>query len=143
MLVREYHTDIIIDAPIQNVWTYLTDFPTYPEWNPVLGWMKGDFQVDGRIQMFVKPLGRSFYATLKSFKSPEAMAWVGVQVAPWFLSGEHYYRLESLSDTSTQLFHGEYFRGLASVFIKRTTLAEMEETFVQHNQLLKERVEHG
>ena len=143
MLVREYHTNIVIDAPIQEVWAYLTDFSTYPEWNPVLGWIKGDFQVNGQIEMFVKPLNRSFYATLKNFKSPKALAWVGVQVAPWVLSGEHYYRLESLNATSTRLSHGEYFRGVASVFIKRKTLQEMEEAFVQHNQLLKERVEHG
>ncbi|NET51393.1 MAG: SRPBCC domain-containing protein, partial [Merismopedia sp. SIO2A8] len=33
MLVRDYHTDIVINAPIQEVWAHLTDFSTYPEWN--------------------------------------------------------------------------------------------------------------
>ena len=143
LLKKQYHTEIVVNAPVEKVWRALTDFSAYPEWNPLVGWLTGDFSPDGRIQMFIKPLDRSFEATLKRVREYEEFTWIGVQVAPWFLSGEHYYRLEKLNDTSTRLLHGECFRGLGSAFIRKPVLRRMEDTFAQHNLLLKERVENA
>jgi hypothetical protein len=66
-----------------------------------------------------------------------------VQFAPWFLSGEHYYRLEPVDARTTRLVHGEYFRGLGSAFIGAALLKTMEDTFYRHNRRLKERLEGG
>jgi hypothetical protein len=63
--VKEYHTNIVIKAPVGAVWKALTNFSAYPEWNPLVGWLKGDIRANGQIQMFIKPLNRSFTATLK------------------------------------------------------------------------------
>ncbi len=32
--MKEIHTEIEINAPAGKVWRVLTDFPSYPEWNP-------------------------------------------------------------------------------------------------------------
>ncbi|WP_017327313.1 SRPBCC domain-containing protein [Synechococcus sp. PCC 7336] len=141
--MKEYRTEIAINASAERVWRVLTDFSAYPEWNPLVGWLEGDLRPEGRIQMFIKPLDRSFHATLKRFQENREMTWVGVRFASWFLSGEHYYRLEITSSNSTQLLHGECFRGAGSGFIRKPMLQKMEDAFIQHNQLLKERVENG
>jgi hypothetical protein len=140
--MKEYHTEIIIDVPIDRVWKALTDFSAYPEWNPLVSWLKGDFRTDGQIAMFIIPLNRSFNATLKTVDRDKEFTWIGVEIAPWFLSGEHYYRLEQISDTSTRLLHGEYFRGVGSAFIDKSMLHNMKNAFIEHNLRLKERVEH-
>lgn len=140
--MKEYHINIVIKAPVGAVWKALTNFSAYPEWNPLVGWLKGDIRANGQIQMFIKPLNRSFTATLKRVEPDEELTWVGVQLASWIISGEHYYRLEALDRNSTRLSHGEYFRGLASAFIGKATLERMEAAFNRHNVLLKERVEH-
>ncbi len=140
--VKEYHTDIIVNAPVDRVWSVLTDFSAYPDWNPLVGWLQGDIRTDGKIHMFIKPLKRAFNATLKRVTPLEELTWVGIQFAPWFLAGEHYYRLEKLSDRSTRLWHGETFSGVGSAFISQSTLNEMLAAFKLHDTILKERVEN-
>jgi hypothetical protein len=141
--MKEYHTEIVVSASPEAVWTVLIDFSGYPEWNPLVGWLRGDFCRNGTIEMFIKPLNRSFHATIKQLQDDRAFSWVGVQGAKWFLSGEHYYRLERIDNNSTKLFHGEIFRGLGSFFISNSLLKKMEKAFHQHNQALKERVENA
>lgn len=141
--MKQYHTEIAIDAPVAKVWDVLVDFPAYPLWNPLVGWLTGDFAAGGRIRMFIKPLNSAFHATVTDIEEHRSFTWMGARGASWLLSGEHYYRLEQPDDYSTRLLHGEYFRGLGSEFIGRTTLRTMEEAFTQHNLSLKRRVEHG
>ncbi len=141
--MKEYHTDIIIKAPVASVWQALINVSSYPEWNPLVGWLKGDIITGGQIEMFIKPLDQSFEAKLTQVEENQSLRWVGVQFAPWILSGEHYYQLSSMDSGTTLLQHGEYFRGLGSLFIRKTILQKMEASFIQHNQLLKERIENG
>ena len=140
--MKEYHTEITIKDSIENVWNVLTDFEAYPEWNPLVEWLKGDFVTGGNIQVFIKPLNRAFKATLQKVEKNTEFTWIGVQIAPWIISGEHYYRLEKIDQDSTRLLHGEIFRGLISPLIGSSVLGKMEKTFHQHNQLLKRRIEN-
>jgi len=140
--MKQYHTEILLNAPVKKVWQVLTDFDRYPEWNPLVGWLKGDFRTGGSIQMFIKPLNSDFSATLKRVEVNKEFTWVGVRFASWILSGEHYYRLEKCDDNSTRLQHGEYFRGIGSSFISQALLKKIEDTFVQHNLKLKDIVEN-
>jgi hypothetical protein len=143
VLMKEYHTDIVINTAVEKVWETLVDFSAYPAWNPLVGWLRGDFKTGGQIKMFIKPLNHSFQATLTRVEQNKELTWVGIQFAAWWISGEHYYRLEKLSRDATRVLHGEYFRGLGSVFIGKSMLTKMLEAFKLHNLLLKERVENG
>lgn len=140
---REYHTEILIRAGRADVWRSLTDFGSYPEWNPLVRWLRGELRPGGEIRMFIAPLNRSFPARIQAFLENEEMTWVGTVISPWILSGEHYYRLRAENARTTRLLHGESFRGLASGFISRSVLRRMESAFVAHNWALKRRVEAG
>jgi hypothetical protein len=142
-LMKEYHTSIVVNSSVEKVWETLVDFSAYPAWNPLVGWLQGDFKTGGQIRMFIKPLNRSFQATLKRVEQHKEITWVGIQFAAWWISGEHYYRLEVLSSDATRLLHGEYFRGLGGAFIRKSMLSKMLDAFKLHNILLKERVENG
>ena len=141
--MKAYHTTIVINTSAAMVWDALTDFAAYPEWNPLVAWLRGDFATGGQIQLFITPLQRAFTARLTLVQPGQAFTWLGVQFAPWFLAGEHYYRLEPVDGHTTRLVHGEYFRGLGSAFISAALLTTMEDTFHRHNQRLKERLEGG
>ena len=34
--VKELHSEIEINAPVERVWEVLTDFASYPRWNPFI-----------------------------------------------------------------------------------------------------------
>lgn len=139
--MKEYHTSIEINAPVEKVWSVLTDFLFYPEWNPVVGKLEGLMQEGEKISTYIIPLAKTYFPVLLSYKINQELVWKGVQGANFLLAGKHYYKLEKLWDGSTRLFHGEYFSGLFSFFIQPELLNKMENAFILHNQLLKQRAE--
>lgn len=141
--MKQYHTSIEIHASVQKVWTILTDFSDYPNWNPLVSALTGDIKEGGVIKTTIVPLNNTFSAKLLSFKENKEIVWQGKMLATFILAGKHYYRLIQKEKQLTVLEHGEYFTGLFSSFISRKLLIKMEEAFVAHNEALKKRVENG
>lgn len=80
--MKQYRTEIVIQRSPEVVWAALIDFDSYPDWNPLVGWLKGDLAKGSKISMFIKPLDRSFKATLTSVAANQNLTWVGgVQIA--------------------------------------------------------------
>ncbi|NDJ61585.1 MAG: sulfatase-like hydrolase/transferase, partial [Chloroflexi bacterium] len=50
---RDYSASVDIDAPAQQVWDVVTDFKSYPSWNPLLSNVEGELTVGGKLR--VKP----------------------------------------------------------------------------------------
>ncbi|MFC2087063.1 SRPBCC family protein [Bacteroidota bacterium] len=40
--MRYLKTEIIIDAPAERIWSILTDFEKFPEWNPFIKSVQGE-----------------------------------------------------------------------------------------------------
>ena len=140
--MKQYHTSIAINASIEVVWKYLTDFASYPVWNPLVGKLEGDIKEGGTISTFIIPLGKTYRPILLSYKPKEELVWQGMQGAKFLMAGKHYYRLEKISDTETKMLHGEWFTGIFSWFIPESLLQKMENTFIEHNEILKHRIEN-
>ena len=139
--MKEYHTNIKINKPIKDVWVFLTDFESYPNWNPFVGELSGNIKEGETIKTRIIPLGKSYYPKILSFKKEEELIWQGKQGAMFLLAGKHYYKLRSIDINKTELLHGEYFTGLLSSFISKKLLKKMEKAFNDHNIALKQRVE--
>ena len=140
--MKEYHTKIRINRPVKQVWQFLTDFDQYPNWNPLVGKLEGDIREGGKIATTIVPLGKTYYPRVLSYKENQELVWQGVQGAKFLIAGRHYYRLDKIEEGVTELQHGEYFTGILSNFISRSLLQKMEDTFVLHNEELKEQLEH-
>ncbi|MCU0445846.1 MAG: SRPBCC domain-containing protein [Microscillaceae bacterium] len=139
--MKQYHTTIKINAPVEAVWQALTDFSAFPDWNPLVSKASGKVAEGEIIKTFIKPLNAEFSPKLIKVIENQELTWLGVRFAKFLLNGEHYYKLEKISDKQTRLLHGEYFRGWLSNFISDRLLKRMETTFVIHNQILKSRLE--
>jgi hypothetical protein len=135
--MKQYHTEIIINADRETVWAFLTDFAKYPDWNPLVGKLTGKMEEGETIETYIVPLNNTYKPILLSFKPNQELVWQGSQVANFLLAGKHYYRLESISAKQTKLLHGEYFTGVFSYFIPPKLLKKMENVFILHNQSLK------
>ena len=139
--MKQYHTHIEISRPPAEVWRALTDFDKYPEWNPLVGELKGPMVVGEKISTHIIPLGRTYRPRLLAYSEREALTWQGAQGAKFLLAGKHYYKLKPGANGGTLLEHGEYFTGLFSAFIGKGLLKKMENAFRAHNVQLKMRLE--
>lgn len=140
--MKQYHTSIVINAPVKQVWNELTNFREYPDWNPIVGKLEGELKVGSKISTHIVPLKNTYSPVLTSYKPNSEMVWKGVQGASFLLAAEHYYRLKVISDTQVELLHGEYFTGLFSCFLSGKLMTEMHNAFTQHNAILKQRIEN-
>lgn len=140
--MKQYHTHIEINAPVEKVWEVLTDFDSYPAWNPLVGSLKGQLTMGSSIATYIVPLQKTYHPRIVVLEPQHEITWLGVQGARFLMAGKHYYRLEKISETKTQLFHGERFTGLFAYFIPQDLLQKMKAAFIKHNQLLKQRIEH-
>jgi hypothetical protein len=139
--MKQYHTTIKINAPIEKVWQALTDFSTFPDWNPLVSKASGKIAEGEIIKIFIKPLNAEFSAKLIKVIENQELTWLGTRFAKFLLTGEHYYKLEKINENQTRLLHGEYFKGVFSQFISAKLLKKMESVFAIHNQILKTRLE--
>lgn len=141
--MKQYHTSVIINAPIKKVWQELTNFKDYPSWNPIVGRLEGNMQVGSKISTHIVPLNNTYSPVLTQYKINEEMTWKGVQGSGALLAAEHYYKLKVISVNQVELLHGEYFTGLFSYFLSKKVMTAMHNAFKQHNILLKQRIENS
>lgn len=136
-------TEIEILAPAAAVWATLTDFHSYPEWNPFITGISGKLAVGEELTVEMSlPEGSDF--TLRPLLTrcePELeLRWLGHRWFKGLFDGEHFFRLQELDANRTRLTQGENISGLLLRLLGRT-LTQTQRGFVYMNRALKRRVE--
>ena len=140
--MRELTTTVDIDASPEAVWTVLTDFERYPEWNPFMR-VAGRANEGARLVVdLTPPDGRDFQfrPTVTRVDRGHEFRWLGHLFVPGLYDGEHRFVLEA-RDEGTQLTHAESFGGVFAGLINRFVGESTERGFEAMNAALKERVE--
>lgn len=141
----EIVTEIEIDASPEAVWTVLTDFESYPEWNPVLE-IEGSPSEGERLRVttaYENTRAMTFRPTVLVVDEPAEFRWRGRLFVPGLYDGEHRFVLAPLDDGDrTRLTHAETFRGALVGFINRRIGDDVEAGFEQVNEALKRRAEN-
>lgn len=91
-MMKEIYTEMEIDAPASVVWDILTDFESYPQWNPFILKISGDQIVGAQIDVFIKPPnsnGMRFKPKILSYTPEEELRWLGKLQIPRLFDGEH------------------------------------------------------
>jgi len=141
--MKQYHTSIKINSTLNEVWEALTNFNDYPNWNPIVGKLEGEMKEGNTISTYIVPLKGTFAPVLLRYNKNQELLWQGTLGAKFLLAAKHYYRLNAISATQTELLHGEYFTGLFSYFLPGNFVSKMRTAFEQHNMLLKKRIENS
>ena len=55
--MKELRTEIEIQAPDERVWQLLTDFASFPQWNPFIRSAKGEVKAGARLEVHIQPSG--------------------------------------------------------------------------------------
>ena len=137
----QLRTEIDIAAPAHKVWSVLTDFAAYPEWNPFIVSIQGKPRAGERLSVVISPPQQSEWRLTPEVlcsESGKELRWRGVLWFRWLFSGEHFFKLQESQPGHTRLVHGEDFSGFLLKFLPMTHTAR---GFVFMNQALKRRVE--
>ena len=142
--MKEIKTEIIINAPKEKVWAVLTDFESYPEWNPFIISIEGEKVVGAKLKNTLmngdKP--NIFTPEITRFDENQHFEWLG-SIPLKLFTGRHHFILEDIGNGQTKFIHGEKFGGLLRGIIMSQIGEKTQQSFLKMNRALKEKVEQN
>ncbi len=141
--MKTIQSEIIIKAPVEEVWAVLQAFPLYPEWNPFIRAVKGKTLAEERLTVKAKLNGLpeiAFIVTIRSFVPPVKLGWQAIFLKGIF-EAYHYFEIYQISPCRSRFIHREEFRGIFSSPILFLLRRSFSEGYQMMNEALKKRVE--
>ncbi len=140
----QLRTEVQIDAPPARVWEVLTDFASYPEWNPFIHAVEGRVAKGESLTLLLTPPDGAEWrisSVVLRAEPHRELRWRGKLWVAGIFDGEHYFQL-SERDGGTRLLQAEDFSGLLARYMGNR-YTQTVRGFVGMNQALKKRVEQG
>jgi hypothetical protein len=134
---------IEIEARADEVWSVLTDFRSYSEWNPSIFTSEGEARVGARLtnQMRKEGGGSITLRPRVLVADPRReLRWLGHLFVPGIFDGDHRFLIEEVGAGRVRLTQAEKLSGVLVPFmpgVRKSTTAG----FVAMNSALKERTE--
>ncbi len=144
--MKELRTEIEINATAERVWQVLTDFASFPEWNPFIRRASGEARPGARLEVFIQPTGANgmtFRPTVLRAEQNRELRWLGRLLIPGLFDGEHIFTIESLGENQVRFVQQEKFRGLLVPLMARGLDRDTRRGFEEMNQAIKERAEQA
>ncbi len=119
---KEIKTEIVINATPEKIWTLLTDFKNYSNWNPFIKSITGEAVVGNTITTRIEPPdanGMTFKPKVLAFNTNKEFRWMGHFIFPGLFDGEHKFELIDNKNGTVTFTQSEKFNGiLVSLFSK-------------------------
>ncbi len=138
------HTEIEINASADRVWTVLSGFDAYSEWNPFIKSVVGLPVQGARLRIVIQPGGAKamrFSPRVLAAEPGKELRWLGHLMVPGIFDGEHRFMIESLSDSKVRFEQSERFNGLLVGPLRASLDRDTRRGFEEMNQALKARAE--
>ena len=142
--MKQLYTEIEIDASAKRVWELLTDFASYPEWNPFIRSIGGQPAPGERLRARLEPpggLAMTFKPKVLTAEPNRELRWLGHLLVPGLFDGEHSFTIQPLEDDRVRFVQREAFRGLLVPLFARSLESKTRRGFEEMNRALKGRVE--
>jgi len=146
--MKELHSEIEISAPAEHVWGILTDFASYPQWNPFIRSISGEPKTGERLEARLEPpleppggQGVTLRPTVLNAEPNRELRWLGHVLVPGLFDGEHFLIIQPLEDNRVRFVQREEFRGVLVPLIARSLENNTQQGFEEMNRALKERAE--
>ncbi|HWH36203.1 MAG TPA: SRPBCC domain-containing protein [Candidatus Limnocylindrales bacterium] len=141
---RTIRSAIEIEAPLDLVWDVLTDFSSYPEWNPIVRRLRGRPRVGARITISSQPPGARALVhrpRVLAWSPPNELRWRTTVLSERLFTGEHGFRLDANGDNRVRFVQDETFHGLLVPLYSRLRLPAKRRGFSDLNEALRARAE--
>lgn len=134
---KSVHAEIFIPAPPKLVWQVLTDTDAYPEWNPIMEDLEGEFKEDSDVQFkFIQEPGKSYLIKVKVRRVVENGHLNQSGGMYGILTYDHHYILEPKEEGTQVTIHEDY-RGIGVHFWNP---AAVQDAYERVNAAMKARV---
>ncbi len=145
--MKEIYTEIEVNASSEEVWQVLTDFESYPEWNPFVTSAKGELKEGGRLKVRIEQPGgmaMTFKPTVVKTEPNKELRWLRHLMMPGLFDGEHIFTIEPADENKVRFVQREEFKGiLVPLFGLMGIFKSSKRGFEALNKALKERAEKG
>lgn len=130
---------ITIDASPETVWAVITDFASFPEWNPMTPAMKGELTVGAKLKgtLGLGPLKVPFFPKLLTVDETNELRWKGG--VPGAFVADHRFIVEAAPSGGSILRHHEEFTGVFA--LKGPTVKTANGVHAKFNAACKQRAE--
>jgi len=142
--MKDLHSEIEIATSPERVWGILTDFASYPQWNPFIRRISGELKVDERLDVRLEPpdsRGITLRPTVLNAEPNRQLRWLGHLLVPGLFDGEHSFLIQPLGEDRVRFVQSEEFRGLLVPLFARSLDNSTRRGFEKMNRALKERAE--
>ncbi|WP_435365319.1 SRPBCC family protein [Haloarchaeobius sp. DYHT-AS-18] len=140
--MNKVETAIDIDAPADVVWTVLTDFEQYSEWNPYMTDARGTASEGSRIEVRLAAQGGRtirLEPELTAVEEHDRLEWTAEYLAPMLFRERHTIELDPNDDAETRVVQRVSFTGISAD--QMFTEASIRDGIEAMNRALKERTE--
>jgi hypothetical protein len=134
-----------VSASPEQVWTILTEFNGYRQWNPFITHAKGTAKVGEQLELRLKALGdkeKILSAKISEIKEGKELKFV-TSLIPGLLRWEHTLHVEDFKDSHVCIVQRAVFTGMMANRYKARLTEHLRSGFAAMNQALKDRVESG
>jgi hypothetical protein len=140
-------TEIALQGPSERVWSVLTDFAAYPEWNRLMKAVRGQAAPDAPLEVDLQYWGKpvqTVTGAITGFMPPKYLSWTYAhKLGAWFLAAEHVLRLKEKDDGRVIFFQEAYHTGLGLRFRRRDVEHYVRLSLDKLNDDLKHRLGEG
>ena len=143
-MAKEIKTEILIHATPEKVWSILTNFDNYPNWNPFIKSINGEVKVGNTITARIEPPeanGMTFKPKILSYDVNKELSWLGHLIIPGLFDGQHKFELIDNGNGTTTFIQSEKFKGILVPLFKKMLDINTINGFDAMNKKLKELAE--
>lgn len=122
------------------------DFENYSSWNPFITSISGNPSTGNVINVAIQPPEKSsmkFTPIVLNNTPNQEFRWKGKLGVSGIFDGEHYFVLNPLSPTQTELTHGENFSGFLTGIVFNMMEESTQKGFELMNESLKNHLENN
>jgi len=140
--MQTLHASADIDAPAERVWSIVTDFARYPEWNPFIVRAAGEQRVGARLEVTIRaPDVRAvtFRPRVLDVEPGRLIRWKGQLWLPGLFDGRHALSVEPLDEGRSRFTTHEEVSGILVPVLGKVMRAS-QQGFEQMAEALRRRV---
>jgi len=144
--MKEIRAEIEIQASAERVWQVLTDFASFPQWNPFIRWAIGEAKTNTKLEVHIQPSGArgmTFKPIVLKAEPNYELRWLGRFLTPGTFDGEHIFTIETLGADHVRFTQREVFTGLLVPLLAQSLDSDTRRGFDEMNQALKVRAEQS